>query len=171
MSYLNFISRESFAIKTNLATQEIKQRLSQEIEPHNILRNPYSSKKSVKRYEGAFEGENFKIRKIYTNDEPTFGTIFMGKIQGSGIDVVSKLPRISEIFTSVCSLIFLLATAALVLDAIKTHEFTIVIVLFPIGSFLFYGIPRASLKYETKDEEAFLNDLLGKTKDETKQVT
>jgi len=163
MSYLALLPRLSFTINTGLTPQEISKKLSLEIEPHDILRNPYSSKKSKKRYEGSFEGETFKIRKIYTNEEPTFGTIFTGKIQGSTLNINAKLPRISELFMPACASIFLLMTIFLVIDMLKTHQFTIALILFPIASFMFYTIPRLSLKYEVSEEESFLRDFLKKT--------
>ena len=95
---VRFIPYEKFIIKTSFSSDEIKQKLSEIIEPARTFRYEFSSK--YKPYEGEVDGDNFKINKTicYGRSGKVFSPIIKGKIQGSSLEVIIRLDWFAEIF-------------------------------------------------------------------------
>ncbi len=75
-----FLPFESLTIKTNLNPDQVRERLSNVIEPPKRFRSSgIFSKRSSKPYEGTISGNRFRINKII-NYQNSFLPIIKGKI-------------------------------------------------------------------------------------------
>jgi len=83
-----FIPYEKFVIKTDLSSSEIKQKLSEVIEPYKMIRYIYSY--DHKPYDGEIIGDNFKIRRVPDYRNRNFVVIVEGKIRGSSIECIIR---------------------------------------------------------------------------------
>ena len=169
MNLIKYLPFENYILTTNLRTDEVCKRLSENIEPKNLSIFSSPNRNSTKQYEGNISGNIFQISRIisYRN---SFLPIIKGNISSSygqtQIKIKMHLVTFVLIFISlwlgvvglVC--IGILLAGILQLRLILANGFSPML-LIPLGMFIFgCALTIIPFKIESKKSKEFLTNLL-----------
>jgi len=141
-----------FTVNTDLTSDEIKKRLLKVMAPYKMFKWSYPPE----RYEGRFEGNTFKMRRITGGRGAKEVPIIKGVIRNSTIDFSAEAWKILS------SAIWLIVTAILLIflrgtEATGDMKFFFLCLIFVFVIVLFFMIPRY-IKNLAKDK-IFLKEL------------
>ncbi|MFA8437036.1 MAG: hypothetical protein ACEPOZ_21225 [Marinifilaceae bacterium] len=157
---MSFLPFENIEIKTQLTASQIKERISECIEPKKIFR---SGKKNTKPYEGIITGNRFKIQRII-NYRNSFLPQIKGHIiqttYGAKVEIKMRLNIAVYIFMTFwlggIGSVFLF----LLFSSIDDKEFN-PLILAPLGMILFgYVLSTGGFKSESNRSRKDLEKIL-----------
>ena len=160
MKYLPF---ENIIYRTELDSEEILQRLNENIEPKKTFRmTKIFGDNNHKPYEGDISGVSFNITRIisYRN---SFMPIIKGNIEKdfnvTKINVKMRLHPLVLAFVLIWCGVIGVACLGILISSVSKGNFD-PIALIPFGMILFgYGLTTASFKYESKKSKKYLAQL------------
>ena len=169
MNLKKYLPIENFTLTTNLTFEEINKRLENSIEEKKKTFFSFSSRNSVKPYEGFIKNNSFVITRII-NYRNSFLPIISGEIIKTSeyptIKINMSLTMFTKLFVGfwlgivglVCLIILLVGILSI--NNILKHGFS-PFALIPFGMFIFgFSLVYYGFKYESKISKTFLIDLL-----------